>query len=325
MYGMEQINTATGFANAKFGSSKGQGAKGFDEPEIRILELSKYVIKFELLNTDLSVANSLRRIIIAEVPTMAIDLVEVKENTSALHDEFIAHRLGLIPLQSFNVDQFNLSDQCACSSMCAQCSVQFKLHAVCSDRDQMEVNTRHIQPLSDAPIIPVQYVNDKGIEEDPILIMKLSKNQQLDMNLVARKGNGKIHAKWSPVATCQMRKEPIVEIDQDKINRDLDIEKRKEFVALCPREVFAFNDYRNAVEIENSDKCIQCIECLRFAQANNLERAVKIAEREDKFVFTVESTGVLTPEDIVSRALQILMRKLYELGTQMKKYGVNAD
>lgn len=33
------------------------------------------------------------------------------------------------------------------------------------------------------------------------------------MNLIARKGTGKHHAKWSPVATCQMRKEPIVEID----------------------------------------------------------------------------------------------------------------
>lgn len=109
MFGTEQINTSTSFMPNQFANavpSKGQGVKGFREPEIKILELSKYVIKFELLNTDLSVANSLRRIIIAEVPTMAIDLVEVVENTSALHDEFIAHRLGLLPMQSFDVDKF---------------------------------------------------------------------------------------------------------------------------------------------------------------------------------------------------------------------------
>lgn len=145
------------------------------------------------------------------------------------------------------------------------------------------------------------------------------------MNLVARKGTGKIHAKWSPVATCQMRKEPIVEIDQDKVNRELDLAKRKEFVATCPRKVYKFNEMRQAVEIEDADKCILCIECVRYAQANNLERAVKIAERDDKFIFTVESTGVLPPEDIVSRALQILSHKLKSLADHMGKYRMNTD
>ena len=79
------------------------------DPQITILEYnSRDNLKFELRNTDLSVANALRRIIIGEVPTMAIDLVQVQENTSVLNDEFIAHRIGLVPLVSENVDSFAL-------------------------------------------------------------------------------------------------------------------------------------------------------------------------------------------------------------------------
>ena len=131
----------------------------------------------------------------------------------------------------------------------------------------MEVNTRHIKATYETSVLPVQYVDDQGREEDPILIMKLSKNQQLDMNLVAKRGIGKTHAKWQPVATCSMRKQPIVEIDQDKINRDLTIEKRQEFVASCPKKVYKFNEVRNIVEIEDADKCVLCIECVRYTQA----------------------------------------------------------
>ena len=67
-------------------------------------------------------------------------------------------------------------------------------------------------------VMPVKIIDDKGNEEDPILIMKLSKNQMLDFKLIAQKGIGKTHAKWSPVCTCLMRAEPIVQLDQDKIN-----------------------------------------------------------------------------------------------------------
>ena len=88
---------------------------------------------------------TLRRIMISEVPTMTIDLVEVRENTSALHDEFLAHRLGLVPLVSEQIDSFVTSEECACTRMCPKCSVNFRMHVACSgDRDRTEVTTKNI-------------------------------------------------------------------------------------------------------------------------------------------------------------------------------------
>ena len=73
------------------------------EPKIKIRHLEQDNCEFVLSGTDPSVANALRRVILAEVPTIAIDLVEVENNTTVLNDEFIAHRLGLIPLLSHRV------------------------------------------------------------------------------------------------------------------------------------------------------------------------------------------------------------------------------
>ena len=70
--------------------------------EIRVLENSKEQgkISFILKDSNPVYANTLRRIMIDEVPTMAIEDIEFVKNNSILYDEIIAHRLGLIPLKT---------------------------------------------------------------------------------------------------------------------------------------------------------------------------------------------------------------------------------
>ncbi|VDP06846.1 unnamed protein product [Soboliphyme baturini] len=67
--------------------------------KIQIWKMENYDLEFDLINTEAPYANALRRIMIAEVPTMAIEKVFLYQNTSIIQDEVLAHRLGLIPIK----------------------------------------------------------------------------------------------------------------------------------------------------------------------------------------------------------------------------------
>lgn len=57
-----------------------------------------YDAAFSLIGVDASIANAFRRIMLSELPTLAIEDVFIFDNTSIIQDEVLAHRLGLIPL-----------------------------------------------------------------------------------------------------------------------------------------------------------------------------------------------------------------------------------
>jgi DNA-directed RNA polymerase II subunit RPB3 len=290
-------------------------------PDIEIIQIRDDYIEFYLLNADLSFANSLRRVMIAEVPTMAIDMVSIRANTSPLFDEFIAHRLGLIPLTSGDVHRFEYSRKCNCNEPCESCSVQFYLKVKC-EADSMEVTTEHIRPVNkDSSVVPVRYM-----DQDPIIIAKLKKNQELDMHLIAKKGIGKEHSKWSPVCTVVMQHEPEIElIDRANGIDKLSVNQKKEFVNSCPTKVYRFDAARKTVEIEKPLNCTYCEECINKVESFGLDRhkTIKIGPKKDRFLFKVESTGSLRAEQIVMDAFKELKLKIVEVFTKVEQESKN--
>lgn len=68
--------------------------------DIEILKSDSEEMIFDLVGVEPPLANALRRILIAEIPTMAIEKVNMWQNTSIIPDENLAHRMGLIPIKA---------------------------------------------------------------------------------------------------------------------------------------------------------------------------------------------------------------------------------
>jgi len=293
-------------------------------PEIEILSIKRDEITFILSKCPLYLANALRRVMIAEVPTMAFDFVEIQENTTVLHDEFISHRLGLIPLVSGRANDFDYSRDCACDGICSKCSVKFKLDVTNQEEfETMTVTSLHIENETDCDdfqerekcqdVVPVDYQiihGESGQEDnyDPITLVKLGPGQRLRFTALAKKGISKEHAKFQPVSAIGFQPDPTIVIDQEEV-LNLTEDQKEEFVESCPTKVFTLDG--GQIFATNPRDCMYCEDCVTLAiekfESKNL---VQIHESKDTFIVTVEGVGSIQPAEIVTRALDILVEKL---------------
>jgi DNA-directed RNA polymerase II subunit RPB3 len=145
---------------------------------------------------------------LAEIPTLAIDVVEVLDNTSVLADEFICHRLGLIPLCAKGIDDLQYSRDCDCEGYCENCAVVLTLEAKCTSSDIMKVYARDL-------VITTSRSNEElgnPVITDPegfgSCIVKLRRGQAINMRCIAKKGIAKEHAKWAPSAAIGFEYDP---------------------------------------------------------------------------------------------------------------------
>ncbi|KAJ9175283.1 hypothetical protein P3X46_013853 [Hevea brasiliensis] len=283
-------------------------------PRVKIRELKDDYVKFELRDTDASIANALRRVMIAEVPTIAIDLVEIEVNSSVLNDEFIAHRLGLIPLTSERAMSMRFSRDCdACDGdgQCEYCSVEFHLRAKCITDQTLDVTSKDLYS-SDHTVVPVDFSDSAGYdssEQKGIIIVKLRRGQELRLRAIARKGIGKDHAKWSPAATVTFMYEPDIHINED-LMETLTLEEKQSWVESSPTKVFDIDPNTQQVVVVDPEAYTYDDEVIKKAIAMGKPGLVDIHAKEDSFIFTVESTGAIKASQLVLNAIEVLKQKL---------------
>lgn len=165
---------------------------------IKIISKSDDKISFTT-DMPISLANAIRRSL-NYIPLLAIDSLEISKNDSALYDEIIAQRMGLIPLAN---EKLKLPKECGCEKEqgCTKCSIKFKLGA----SGPCTVYSTDLSP------------KDSILYKMPITI--LDKDQELEFVAIARMGLGVEHAKFSPGMMSYRYSEDIENEDDEKFRK----------------------------------------------------------------------------------------------------------
>ena len=256
--------------------------------EVEVLELEGDTLRLLVRGAYTAFVNALRRIMIAEVPCMAIEEVGIIENSSVLNDEFLAHRIGLVPLK---MDPAILEEE-------PDKVVRLELVAEAKE-ETITVYSGDLK--SDSPDVVPLYPN--------MPIVKLAPGQRIHLVATARLGTGSQHARWQPVSVAAHKYLPVIRVDVARCTLC------GKCVELCPKRVLDKTD--GALKVRNLLACTLCRDCADVCPLN--PPAIDVSWEEGSYVLYVESTGVLPPEVIIREATKVLSRKLEEFKTKLKE------
>lgn len=256
--------------------------------KLELLERKKDKLTIAMAGVTPGYVNALRRTIISEVPTIAIDTVEFRKNNTALYDEIIAHRLGLLVLKT-DLQAYDFIDESTnnTDNNNLKSEVIFTLKA----NKPGYVYASELKS-NDPKVVPVH-------GKTPIV--KLLGGQELELQATAILGRGKTHAKWQPGHVFFR--------DRVKINIK-NCQNPKLVAASCPKNVFDVK--QNRLIVKHPDACILCNKCV------DEFKCVEIIPKNE-YLFFIESWGQLSPIEMLERAIYELDIKLNSLQSLLKK------
>lgn len=263
-------------------------------PVITNLQQDGDLFTFDLENCRPSFANALRRIILSEVPTVGFQTedyenstLRVIKNTSSLHNEFLLHRMSLIPIHiadpsSFNKDHFT-----------------FELNVTNESIQSKNITTDNIvvtNMLTNKPEPTEKFFPKDPITKDPILITRLKPNLAGESEMIHIKGHavvgtGSDNALFSPVCCAIFTNKKDPEKVAAAFQTYLDEEQKERVEPITKQEE---TELLKRFTIRESERYF-------FTDEN---------DEPNQFSFRVETIGVLPSHHIVMKAFDILIKKL---------------
>jgi len=256
--------------------------------KVKILTRTERDISFIVEGIDHSFANALRRAMMTEVPTMAIEWVDFLKNSSALPDEILANRLGMIPL-TFDKKAYNLPSECKCKGKgCSLCQVKLvlKKKGPCMVYSgDLKSRAKDVKPVF-----------------EKIPIVELFEGEELELEAIAQLGTGREHVKWQG-AVVGYKNMPEIKISPSKCKG----ESCKICVERCVRKVLRVE--RGKIVVTDPIKCNLCMQCEEVCP----EGAIEVKTLDDVFIFNVESASGLKSHEVVIEAVKVLKDKVKNL------------
>ncbi|EDO35589.1 predicted protein [Nematostella vectensis] len=282
--------------------------------KINITRLTPSDMEFDMIGIDASVANAFRRILLAEVPTMAIEKVFLYNNTSIIQDEVLAHRLGLIPIHAdprlFNYkkqgDEEAQDDTTLVFELKVKCIKNKNAPKDATDPDELYINSK--VTTDHLKWIPTPQQAQKFGPQDirPLSnVVFFFTLQELDIKMHAVKGVGKDHAKFSPVGKSTASYRLLPEITLLKPCEDELADKLAACFSPGVIKVKTVNE-KNHTNDQNVGLRSLCNIISVYISENIIRN--EFVEKNYTNV-SVESIGALRPEVLVCEAIKVLISK----------------
>jgi len=272
---------------------------------IRVLDRTDRRIELLFEGYDRRFVNALRRLVLSDVPTLAVDFIYVYDNSSGVVDEILAHRMGLLVLDSSEaLERLKPPEECENAREDDEdCYVTLFLEA------EVRPNESTGRYVKAGEIQLSKNITRIAHPETPLTY--LAPGQRVHAVAYARLGRGREHGKWSPATVSVMQYLPIIEYDGEKAT-----EKCLECLEAFPDIVEKLKEGgKGRIELAKNMNT----SALRYCSEQDCKDALNVVYDSSRLILAVESTGALPPERIVLEAVRALQARAEKLKAKLEE------